>query len=88
MSVDDVAQYCKFAGQIYSTPEQESSFENARKILVNLDPHAPSQLRPDVELLIADYRALAKQDRVLVQVKDEVDNSYQRIQQFRKQICT
>lgn len=92
MSQDDVAVYCRQTGAFASmgTPEELSSqfyFAQAAKFLVDLKPHTPARLRSDVELLDTDYQAVGRQDRVFVQVKDEVDGAFGRVMSFRHSIC-
>lgn len=43
--------------------------------LASLRPHTPSQLQSDVQLLQADYTAIADQKRVYAQLKGEVDRA-------------
>jgi hypothetical protein len=85
MSPDDVAAYCKDSSALFS-PDYGWFADNV-KPLAELRKHTPVQLVPDVELLQADSDAIAKKDRVYVQVKDEYDAAYKRVMDFNDQIC-
>ena len=86
MSPDQVAGYCKvFATFVH--PDQAGPNWGASG-LVEIRQYTPVQLRPNVNLLITDYAALKKGNRVFVQLKDEMDAAYRPIQDFNDQICT
>jgi hypothetical protein len=85
LSPDDVAAYCKDSSALYSA--DIGGWSDNVTTLADLRKHTPVQLVPDVELLQADSEALAKQQRVYVQVKDEYDAAYKRIMDYNDQIC-
>jgi len=87
LSPDDVAAYCKDSSALFAPGEGTFLYSNNLDNLTDLRQHTPVQLVPDVELLQADSNAIAKQQRVYAQVKDEVDNAYKRIMDFNDQIC-
>jgi hypothetical protein len=85
MSADDVAAYCKDSSALFA-PDTGWFGDNV-KPLADLRQYTPVQLVPDVELLQADSDAIAKQDRVYVQVKEEYDAAYKRVMDYNDQIC-
>lgn len=87
MSADDVGAYCKYSAQLSDPTFMKDSLGYDVDKLAALRPHAPAQLQSDVQLLQADYKAIADQRRVYVQLKSEVDPAYQRIKDFHDQIC-
>ena len=87
MSPDDVAAYCKDSSALWAPDETTYNGGYNLDSLTDLRKHTPVQLVPDVELLQADSNAIAKQERVYAQVKDEVVSSYKRVMDFNDQIC-
>ena len=87
MSADDVGAYCKYSAQLYNPVTVKDSVGLDVDKLASLRPHTPAQLQSDVQLLQADYKAIADQRRVYAQLKSEVDPAYQRIMDFHDQIC-
>jgi len=87
MSADDVGAYCKFSAKLSDPSFWKDGVASDVDYLASLRPHTPSQLQSDVQLLQADYKAIADQKRVYAQLKGEVDPAYQRIKDFHDQIC-
>ena len=88
MTPDQVAQYCKNSDlYVPEDPTGRPSWVTDTSKLIQLRKYTPVQLQPDVQLMISDYQALTRQDRVLPQVQDELDSSYKRLMDFRTQIC-
>jgi hypothetical protein len=88
LSPDQVAQYCKNSDlYVPEDPSGRPSWVTDTPKLIELRKYTPVQLQPDVQPMISDYQALNRQDRVLPQVKDELDASYERLMDFRSQIC-
>lgn len=87
MSADDVGAYCKYSAQLYDPGSMKDYVGGDVDKLAALRPHTPSQLQSDIQLLQADYKAIADQRRVYAQLKGEVDPAYQRIKDFHDQIC-
>jgi len=88
MTPDQVAQYCKNSDlYVPEDPTGRPSWVTDTPKLIQLKKYTPVQLQPDVQLMISDYQALTRQDRVLPQVQDELDSSYKRLMDFRTQIC-
>jgi hypothetical protein len=87
LSPDDVGQYCKYSGELLDPVTQKDNISLDVDHLTQLRPHTPVQLQPDVELLLADDKAIDNQTRVYAQVKDEVDPAYKRLKDFHDQIC-
>jgi len=88
MTPDQVAQYCKNSDlYVPEDPNGRPSWVTDTSKLIQLRKYTPVQLQPDVQLMISDYQALTRQDRVLPQVQDELDSSYKRLMDFRTQIC-
>ncbi|MDT7631320.1 MAG: hypothetical protein QOI50_3250 [Pseudonocardiales bacterium] len=87
LSPDDVGQYCKYSGELLDPVIQKDNISLDVDHLTQLRPHTPVQLQPDVELLLADDKAIDNQTRVYAQVKDEVDPAYKRLKDFHDQIC-
>jgi hypothetical protein len=88
LSPDQVAQYCKNSDlYVPEDPSGRPSWVTDTPKLIELRKYTPVQLQPDVQLMIIDYQALNRQQRVLPQVKDELDVSYKRLMDFRSQIC-
>jgi len=87
LSVDEVAQYCKYYGVVYGVSTQESYPDGAIKTLNDLRPHTPVQLQQYIDVQIADDKLLANQTRIPNQVDAELKAAFQPLKDLHDQIC-